>query len=316
MTKYLKAFTLTERWVTLKKQSIDSVYPLIEAIEKVSQEPNAKKIDKVRKLEKLLSSSIMELHKEDRGVLEDMIVRQLYQGQRQYIENLTRWEFALQRAEDKGVSRHFEILDDIINKSEEEMKKHASSGSSPEDYVELQQELLDHLNEVWAELDKELKNDDSISEFYEDFFKRELQRKREVIERHIKYFQDNKFGEWLAGLRHNKNWSLAQAAKETGVSSSYIHRIEKGTRGIPSVAKLDQLAKGFGVPTTEMITMASSGIKEIGDYIEEGAFLVNEELVTDKVKMNIADLLRLAMEGTEEESIEQLLVVRELLGNK
>lgn len=316
MSKYLKVYTLTERWETLKKQDIHAVYPLIEAIEKLSQEPNIKHVDKVRDLENVLRKEIRELDKEDQEVLEDMIVRQLYQGQRRYIENLTRWEFTLQRADDKGVEYNFEILNDIINKSEEEMKKYASSGSSPEDYVAHQQELLDHLNKVWAELDVELNDNPYISDFYEGYFKRELQRKKEVVERHIKYFKDNKFGEWLAGLRQSRGWSLAQAAKETGVSSSYIHRIEKGTRGIPSVAKLDQLAKGFGIPTTEMITMASSGIKTLVDYIEEGAFLIGEELATDNQKSNIADLLQLLQEGSEEDAIEQLHVVRKLLNGE
>lgn len=315
MSKYLSAYNLTEKWEVFKSVGTYTVFPLVSAIENLSQNPTEENVDEVRDLENLHKEEISELDSEDREVLEDMIVRQLFQAQRQYRDNYTRWKFAMQRASDMGLGDSFEVVNDIIDVSEEAMKNYANSGDSPEKYVSTQQDYLDELNSAWKKTEKEMKDKRNISEYYYDYFERQFQRKRGVIERHIQYFRDNSFGQWVAGLRNKKGWSLATAAKNTGVSASYIHRIEKGTRGIPSFTKLNQLAVGYDVPTSEMITMASSGIKTLEDYVAEGAFLINGGLATDNQKGNIADLMTLITEGTEKEAIEQLLQVRKMIND-
>lgn len=316
MGKYLKVYTLTERWETFKKQDVRSVDHLIDAIELLSQNPTEENVETVRELEKEHVYEIGELDAEDREVLEDMITRILYQSQQRTENKLTRWEFAIQRATDKGIGQYFEVLDDIISKSEEEMRKYSSSGASPEEYVSLQTEYLGELNKAWERTEDAMNENSDISTFYENFFDIQVHKKRGVIQRHIDYFQDNTFGEWLAGIRQDKNLSLAKAAEITGVSSSYIHRIEKGTRGVPSVAKLEQLASGYDIPSNEMITMASGGLQSVDNVIENGAFLVSGGVATDHQKTMLADFMRTVLEGSEEEAIEQLQIVRDSLNDE
>lgn len=313
MTKYLKVYTLLERWETFKESDVSYIKNLIDAIETMSQNPTNETISKVRELENYYEYEISELDIDDREVLEDMITRLLYQSQQLTKNRLTRWEFTLQRASDKGISRYFEALDDIINKSEKEMKEFSSSGSSPKEYVKKQAGYLDDLNEAWGRAEQAISENIKISPFYSKYFDIQVHKKRGVIERHIEYFQDNTFGEWLAGIRKEKGWSLAKAAEVTGVSSSYIHRIERGTRGVPSVSKLEQLASGYDIPTSEMVTMASGGIQSVDEFIEGGAFLVNGGIAKDSHKAMLAELIRLTIDGSREEAIEQLDIVRNVL---
>lgn len=313
MSKYLKGYTLTERWETLKKHDVSSVGSLISAVEELSNKPNDKNIKIVVELEKLLSDDIAKLDNEDKFVLEDMIVRIMYQTLNKMKDDFTRWDFTLLRAEDKGVYDIFEGLNNLIMKSEESMRNYSSSGGSNNKYIEQQQQFLDEINKLWEQFDIDYK--DNMSDFYYKFFKRQLDRKIEVIQRHIKQFDDNTFGEWLKSIRLQKGWSLARASEETGASSSYLHRIEKGNRSVPSVTKLEEIAKGYGISATRMITMASGDIQSVDNYIAKGAFTIHGKLATKVQKNQLGELMQLISENELEDAIQQLELVMKTINN-
>lgn len=305
--KYLKGYTITERWETLKKNNVSEVMPLINGIEELSKSPDTEKVEMVIVLEKDLKGEINQLDEDDKYVLEDMIARILYQALNSIKSDFTRWDFTLMRADDRGFGSTFEELNNLIMKSEEAMRDYSSSGDSNEAYIQKQQIFLDDINNIWDEFKQE--NKESMSDFYYKFFKRQLDRKREVIKRHVDQFEDNKFGEWLKSIRLQKGWSLARAAEKTGASSSYLHRIEKGTRAVPSVTKLEQIAQGYNVPQAKMITMASGNIQQIDDYIANGVFLLGDELATDEQKDHLSELMTLISENELSDAIKQLEVV-------
>lgn len=313
MAKYLKSYTLNERWETFKQQDVFEVYPLIDAIEDLSMNPTKINIDIVRQLEDKYDVAIRQLNAEDREVLEDMIVRIMYQAYRQVDDSYTRWNFAMDRATDKGVGKEFSKLGETIEKAEEAMRQYASSGIKPEDYVELQKKNLRNLSKTWDTIMPKLKQ--RLTPYYVDFLSNQFRTKRDVIRRHIDYFDNNTFGEWLSSIRDSKGWSLVRAAEETGVSSSYIHRIEKGTRSVPSVPKLEQLAKGYGIPHSTMITMAGGDVVPVDTYLESGAYLVNGEVASSNMRHEFAELMRVVLEATDsEEVLEQVNNIRGLLG--
>lgn len=313
MSKYLHVFTLDERWETLKSSNVHTIYPLIDEIERLSQNPTNQQIQIVRQLERKYQEDINELEKEDQNVLEDMIVRILFQAYQQTMESLKRWDFALERAADKGFEKEFVAINDVVKQSEEAMRRFSSSGSSPEEYVQEQKQYLTKIDQLFAPAKKRMLT--HLSSFYQGFFERNVDRKREVIQRHIDHFQNNTFGEWMRSLREDNGWSLSRAADETGVSSSYIHRIEKGTRGVPSTKKLEQLAAGYNLPFNEVIIMASGEVKPVETFIEEGAFQLNGTLATKKQKHAIAEMVRMVVEGDAEEAQEQMTLVRSLMSS-
>lgn len=306
MAKYLKGYTLTEEWETLKKKDVSDVLPLINAVEELSTNPSERNIQIVKQLEDSLKEEVMNLEKEDRDVLEAMLVRILYQAGNVVNNGLKRWDFTMLRAKDKGLEEEFFRLNDAIMKSEELAESYQSSGSSNKAYINQQQEFLELVDNAWADANSHIEKNNYISKYYNTFFEKQVDRKRKVIKRQIKHFDDNTFGEWIHNLRNSKGWSLAVAGEETGVSPSYIHRIEKGVRNVPSVTKLEQLAKGFGVPSGEMISMASGGIQPISAYIEQGAYTIDNKLATTEQKENISELIQLILEKDKNGAVEQL----------
>lgn len=297
MSKYLKGYTLTERWETFKKQDVSSIHSLISAVEELSTNPSSTNIDVVVQLEKELQDEISKLNEADRDVLEDMIVRILYQAHNKLNDNYTRWEYTLSRAKDKNIYEWFEKINNEIMSSEDLITSYQSSGSSSDAYIKQQQEHLDNTNEVWNELLSTASKNELLSTYYINFFKKQLDRKRVVIERHIENFGDDIFGDWLKSIRIKKGWSLAKASEETNASPSYIHRIERGVRSVPSVTKLEQLADGYNIPHNKMIAMASGGIETFDSYIRNGAYTIKGKVATDNEMEQLAELASLISEN-------------------
>ncbi len=63
-------------------------------------------------------------------------------------------------------------------------------------------------------------------------------------------------GKNLKDLRSDRGWSLDKTSKETGVSKAMLGQIERGESS-PTVAKLWQIATGFGVSLSSLISLES-----------------------------------------------------------
>lgn len=67
---------------------------------------------------------------------------------------------------------------------------------------------------------------------------------------------DRDLGQTLKALRTSREWSLALAAKQTGVSKAMLGQIERGESS-PTVATLWKIATGFNVPFSLFITASA-----------------------------------------------------------
>lgn len=68
--------------------------------------------------------------------------------------------------------------------------------------------------------------------------------------------RETKFGEFLKGLRKNKKLTLSNLAELTGISPSYLSRIERAERNIPNALILKKLASPLGLSPQEMMIAA------------------------------------------------------------
>lgn len=68
-------------------------------------------------------------------------------------------------------------------------------------------------------------------------------------------------GEFITRMLSEKNLSMYQVEKRThgAISQSYANRIKNGQIPTPSAAKLSALAKGLGVPESELLAAAGIG---------------------------------------------------------
>ncbi|MDN4075688.1 helix-turn-helix domain-containing protein [Fictibacillus terranigra] len=87
-------------------------------------------------------------------------------------------------------------------------------------------------------------------------------------------------GRRLKAMRGQKNWSLDQAAKATGVSKPMLSQIERGESN-PTVSTLWKIANGLGVSFSSFLEENQPAIKQVNtadvEPIEnqDGTFLVS-----------------------------------------
>lgn len=92
---------------------------------------------------------------------------------------------------------------------------------------------------------------------YEDEV-RKFNRRARILQKRLERKVSNDFGAMLKFLRNKKELSLAQLSKLTGISASYISRIEEGQRRAPSFPIIEKLASVLGVSVVTLLDVASS----------------------------------------------------------
>ncbi|WP_353057240.1 helix-turn-helix transcriptional regulator [Brevibacillus sp. MER 51] len=65
------------------------------------------------------------------------------------------------------------------------------------------------------------------------------------------------FGLLLKKVRGNQNMSLREVEQRSGVSASYLSRLERGERRSPGLTVVFKLAHALNVPYKDLVTSAS-----------------------------------------------------------
>jgi transcriptional regulator with XRE-family HTH domain len=89
------------------------------------------------------------------------------------------------------------------------------------------------------------------------------------------------FGNMVKYLRSKRNLSLRQMKEMTGISESYINRIENGNRECPSYPIIEKLASALGVEPTDLLEVGS---KKSGSVAPLEQLLFSSEFTVDGVK--------------------------------
>lgn len=78
---------------------------------------------------------------------------------------------------------------------------------------------------------------------------------------------NNSFGSYLRDLRNSKNLSLKDLQELSGISASYLNRLENCGRRSPSFGILEKLAGCLGVETLQLCQVAMNN--KDGDFDEQ-----------------------------------------------
>lgn len=62
-------------------------------------------------------------------------------------------------------------------------------------------------------------------------------------------------GAFLLKSRMKFGWSLCELEKKTGITPSYLNRLEKGARKNPTVSIVHALAKAYGIEVTTLVDL-------------------------------------------------------------
>lgn len=285
--RYLKTYNDLEKWQVLKGADVRDVLPVIEILDNMfyNHEYTLDHILEYKQIEQEHLEQIEALDSDDRAVLEEMANKILYQTYRKINQYYTKWLFVLERAEDMGVSDTMQWVDSkvtsflgTLDRIYEENDKFLMEDYI-RDYGTFQNEWddkkleLEHLSPTWIE-------------FFNQAFDEQLDR----LFKHINYYENNVFGQWLASIRYEREWSLSKAQEVLNVPSSYIRSLENRTYSKLQPYLLRCMARGYNIPYYVMIQMAYGELDTIKQLVENGSYLVQGEMVTPKQRYEIVEI--------------------------
>ena len=123
----------------------------------------------------------------------------------------------------------------------------------------LDKEVLDELENAYSRIILPILHDTSrISKYYRDLCIKEVNKKLKVFHNRIERTINPEFGKKIKELREAKGMSLKDLEHVSGVTSSYVHRIEKGLRK-PSVEKIEKLADALDADFKELLDLLNIG---------------------------------------------------------
>lgn len=98
-----------------------------------------------------------------------------------------------------------------------------------------------------------------------------------------------KFGQVIRYKRDFLKLSLSELSETTGISSSYLNRLEKGERLAPSYPIMELIAKGLDINLTELLSLATTSenegeVPEIRELLLKSDFRLGDTIVTTEVK--------------------------------
>lgn len=126
-----------------------------------------------------------------------------------------------------------------------------------------------------------------------DIVRAGLYRRLRMLKKRIERTVQNDFGAYIRFLREKKSYSLKEIQIATGVSTSYLNRLEMGKRLNPSIIILTKLAQVFGVHITEMLTVATTddSAKDLVELLLATQFSVNNHILEGSVKATVINIL-------------------------
>lgn len=122
------------------------------------------------------------------------------------------------------------------------------------------------------------------------------------------------FGCMIKYLREQRNLTLEDLSKSTGISKSYISRLEVSQRKAPTIPVVKVLADGLGVEMSELLEVANikaNDIKSLSTLILSNNFIIDGQVAGGDIKEKIIAILDVIISSvwTEETMIHDVFVL-------
>lgn len=198
--------------------------------------------------------------------------------------NVTKWDLFVSDINDKEGLEEIKELVNLIDEKKEDI---------------VSQEELSYIEEMYAEILPTIHQ--KLSMYDRDRAIKEFNKRIRLFNNRLNRVIEDDFGAWIKQLRLSKGYSLKELESVSGVTASYIHRIESGSRKTPSVPIAERLALGLGVSPDEFLkklNIATTGqsLKEdlpLSQVLALNSFTINDVKVTTSQKNEIINLINL-----------------------
>ena len=295
-----KFSTLTQQFYNLKNTSENEhIQAIIAEILNMDDATTETGLADFQNMVAAHQSDIDALNAEDKAVLEHFINQTAYETKKALHKELTQWDYFKSVAKEKGwdiVKRAIDIIDGNEARKEK-------INSTPYEITEAEQEILNEQDAADIEEVERLLNEDisdwakeNVSNYYENWIKRSIKKKNKSISNRLERNSSVRFAGWLKEKRKEKKMTLKELADLSGTSASYIQRLENGKRKVPSLAIVQSISEGLGVPYSEILGILNQGkepIQDIKDVLNMKEFKVKDVEVGEAYKKLLIELIEL-----------------------
>lgn len=101
------------------------------------------------------------------------------------------------------------------------------------------------------------------------------------------------FSSMVKHLRKKRGYSLREMKELTGISESYINRIEQGSRECPSYPVIERLASALGVEPVDLLEVSS---KNNNNVVSLEQLLFSREITVDGVNKFSSEAVALLLD--------------------
>lgn len=317
MTTDNRIMTLKERYLlfrsTNKNKEVDELLNLMEQVE---ENPTSVGIKSLEKRLVDLKEDLDSLDEDDKELIERLSHHVLFTAKKTS-QDITRWDFFVETAkknEWEPVLEMIELLEENEKRSEElRTSSEVISEKKMLEYQELEKKDYESLEIMMTEVVMPWAKE-NVSLYYHDLIERTLQNKLRTIQNRLKRNTDLAFADWLRNTRKAKKMTLQDVADKSNTSVSYIQRLEKGRRKVPSLPIVQSIAKAVNVPIQDVLAIIhgdeetdQSKAPDLFTKILNERYSISGRNIDVKVKHLIAELLRASLNENNKDPMDNII---------
>lgn len=296
MYKYLERYTEEEKWNVLKGSEVSTVYDVIGAVEDLYHAPNELNLITLKNVESSHADEINELAEDDKEILQDTIHKVIRYARNLMSDNFTNRIFLKERVKDFQLEDTFEPVFEWLEQGDRIVNHwitHGRGSDTDKWGVNMLQDRTQH----WRDQEEDVLSDvfaevSDISASWINFLELNIKTEANKIERHIKHFEDNIFGEWLQDIRNERGLSMRNAANALGLSVGTLQNIEAGIHSRFGIGLLNKIAYVYDIPVTKLMNMYVGPVEPLENIVEEQVFLIDGIKVSSKQRQLLSELVK------------------------
>ena len=267
---------------------------LVEELEAIKNEGGEIELGKINTIDKYINEkNDLYLDSSFEYFIKNKIQKIKQYAMKNKAEKVTKWDvFAYDMHQIEGIEGIIELVDRVSAKKDDCVSE-------------------EELNEIESMYKKVLPLiHEKLSVFDRERAIREFNKKIKLFKNRLNRVIEDDFGSWIKQLRKAKGYSLKDLENASGVTASYIHRIETGSRKTPSIPVAESLATALGVSQDDFLrklNILSSEPKKndnfsLSELLAINNFTINGKRVDTEQKNAIINLLNniLSAEWTAE----------------
>ena len=249
----------------------------------------------------LLDESLYQEFEHKVSEIERLIFNQNEQYQRKLITTLKPYFI-------KGKQAYYKTKGSLTSweMTEADVRRHTTWLSSNHllDQISRNTCLVDEFKDLMDEFNhSQLTREREMGYFDFCWTQKEFEKRLRFLEKRLTISTDNQFASWLKQMRMSQGLSYRQLEHLSGVSATYLHRLELGARKSPSIPIAKKITQAFGV-SLEVVTKfldshdelePASGEQELDllKVLEFKPFTIGETHLSKKKRQHLGQLLDL-----------------------